>query len=72
MENKHVLCKREELECLRIKAKDLVEELDAILATSSRMVRVEKSQVERRDDLDIVTMLARFFLDATKPDEKKD
>lgn len=72
MENKYVLCKREELECLRIKAKDLVEELDAILATSPRMVRVEKTQFKRGDDLDIATMLARFFLDATKPDEKKD
>lgn len=72
MENKYVLCKREELECLRIKAKDLVEELDAILDTSPRVVRVEKSQCKRRDDLDIATMLAQFFLDATKPGEKKD
>lgn len=72
MENKYVLCKREELECLRIKAKDLVEELDAILANAPRMVKVENPQFKRRDDLDIAAMLAQFFLDATKPGEKKD
>lgn len=69
MKEKYVLCKSEELECLRIKVRDLLETLDAILASAPRGVRME-TPFKRSEDLEIAAMLARLFVDAMKADEK--